>query len=224
MVKILVVDDDNNIRKLISIFLEKSGYKTFCAEDGEEALDIMDKQQFDIVICDIMMPKLDGYELVSDIRSIDQKIPILMITAKDTFEDKRKGFLLGTDDYMTKPIDLEEMNLRILALLRRAKISIDKKIELGNICIDLESRLVVTESETIELPKKEFELLFKLLNYPKKIFTRRQLMDDIWGMDSEADERTVDVHVKRLREKFDKYEEFEIITVRGLGYKAVKKI
>lgn len=224
MVNILVVDDDQNIRKLISTYLKQSGYNTVCAANGADALMRIDEQHFDMVIADIMMPEVDGYELTSDIRSIDERIPILMITAKDTFEDKRKGFLSGTDDYMTKPIDLDEMTLRVSSLLRRAKISMERKIEIGRICIDAESRVIITENEKIELPKKEFDLLFKLLSYPKKIFTRRQLMDELWGMDSEADERTVDVHIKRLREKFDGVKEFEIITVRGLGYKAERRL
>lgn len=224
MIKVLVVDDDKNIRKLISAYLTQNGYHVECAENGAEALDIMEEQHFDMLIVDIMMPEVDGYELTTDIRSIDDKLPILMVTAKDTFEDKRKGFLSGTDDYMTKPIDFEEMSLRISALLRRAKISSEQKIEIGNLCINSELRTVITPDETINLPKIEFDLLFKLLSYPKKIFTRRQLMDEVWGMDSEADERTVDVHIKRLREKFDKYNEFEIVTVRGLGYKAERTV
>lgn len=224
MITVLVVDDDKNIRKLISVYLEQAGYKAVCAANGEEALEHMDSNKFDMVIADIMMPGVDGYELTSDIRSIDDKIPILMISAKDTFEDKRRGFLCGTDDYMTKPLDLQEMNLRISALLRRAKISAERKIELGDIRIDADFQSVVTPDKTMELPKKEFDLLFKLLSYPKKIFTRRQLMDEIWGMESEADERTVDVHIKRLRERFEDVNEFEIVTVRGLGYKAERRV
>lgn len=224
MITVLVVDDDKNIRKLISVYLEQAGYKAVCAANGDEALDLMDSSKFDMVIADIMMPGVDGYELTQDIRSFDDKIPILMISAKDTFEDKRKGFVCGTDDYMTKPLDLQEMSLRVSALLRRAKISEERKIVLGDVCIDADFQSVATPEKTMELPKKEFDLLFKLLSYPKKIFTRRQLMDDIWGMDSEADERTVDVHIKRLRERFEDVNEFEIVTVRGLGYKAERRV
>lgn len=224
MVKILVVDDDINIRKLISVYLERRGYQPTCASDGLKALEKLEETHFDMVIADVMMPRVDGYELTEDIRAMDARIPILMITAKDNYEDKRKGFLSGTDDYMTKPINLQEMELRIAALLRRAKISAEQCIRLGDLCVDAESRVVTTPEETIELPRKEFDLLFKLLSYPKKIFTRRQLMDEIWGMDSEADERTVDVHIKRLREKFENFTEFELITVRGLGYKAERRV
>ena len=224
MVKILVVDDDRNIRRLIEAYLTQAGFEVFLAKNGQEALDIMDARHFDMVICDIMMPYLDGYELVSDIRHMDDKIPILMITAKDAFEDKKKAFGIGADDYITKPIDLDEMLLRISALLRRAKISSEQKIDLGNFVIDGSLRTIKLGSSTWDLPRKEFDLLFKLLSYPDKIFTRRQLMDEIWGMESAADERTVDVHIRRLREKFEDCEEFEIVTVRGLGYKAERTV
>ena len=220
MIKVLVVDDDKNIRKLIGEYLERAGYEAVLARNGQEALDFIDQFHFDMVVADIMMPYLDGYELVADIRSINPHIPIIMITAKDAFEDKRTAFSHGADDFLTKPIDLDEMLLRVAALFRRAQISMDKKIVLGSFSMSLEFRSVLINGEHIDLPKKEFELLFKLLSYPKKIFTRRQLMDEIWGMDSSADERTVDVHIKRLREKFETCKEFEIITVRGLGYKA----
>lgn len=220
MVKILVVDDDKNIRKLISAYLTQMGYNVAAAENGLAALNMMEDQYYDMLVVDIMMPEMDGYELTSSIRSIDDKLPILMVTAKDTFEDKRKGFLSGTDDYITKPINFEEMNLRLKALLRRSQIASEQKIEIGCICIDSDSRVVTTPVESIALPRREFDLLYRLLSYPNKIFTRRQLMDLVWGMDSDADERTVDVHIKRLREKFDKYKDFKIVTVRGLGYKA----
>jgi len=220
MLKILVVDDDKNIRRLIEAYLVQAGFEVLSAKNGQEALDIMDQKHLDMVVADIMMPHIDGYELVSDIRHLDDKIPILMITAKDAFEDKKRAFTIGADDYITKPIDLDEMLLRIQALLRRAKISSEQKIDLGDFCINAELRTVTRGGDVLDLPKKEFDLLFKLLSYPKKIFTRRQLMDEIWGMESAADERTVDVHIKRLREKFEGCEEFEIVTVRGLGYKA----
>ena len=223
MTNILLVDDNKKIRKLIEIYLVKDGFQTFHAENGQEALDLLEHTKIDLILADIMMPKMDGYELVNELRQAGYEIPILIITAKDTYPDKKKGFELGADDYMTKPIDMEEMVLRVRALLRRSKISLDKYIEIGDLILDYESMEVRTKSETILLPKKEFYLLYKLLSYPKKIFTRRELMDDIWGFDSEADERTVDVHIKRLREKFGDLEEFEIITIRGLGYRGIHK-
>jgi len=220
MLKILVVDDDKNIRRLIEAHLTQAGFEVILARNGQEALDIMDTRHLDMVVADIAMPYIDGYELVSDIRHIDDKIPILMITAKDSYEDKKRAFDTGADDYITKPIDCDEMLLRVSALLRRAKISSEQKIKLGNFCINAELREVEMAGNKLDLPRKEFDLLFKLLSYPKKIFTRRQLMDEIWGMESNADERTVDVHIKRLREKLECCAEFEIVTVRGLGYKA----
>jgi len=223
MLKILVVDDDKNIRRLIEAHLSRAGFDVVLARHGQEALDVMDTMLVDMVVADIMMPYIDGYELVSDIRHMDDKIPILMITAKDAFEDKKRAFGIGADDYITKPIDFDEMLLRISALLRRAKISSEQKIQLGDFCINAELRIVQLGGTALDLPRKEFDLLFKLLSYPKKIFTRRQLMDEIWGMESNADERTVDVHVKRLREKLEGCDEFEIVTVRGLGYKAERR-
>ena len=223
MTNILLVDDNEKIRKLMEIYLVKDGFSVFHGENGQDALDILDHTKIDLIVADIMMPKMDGYELVKELRDAGYDLPILMVTAKDTYPDKKKGFELGADDYMTKPIDMEEMILRVRALLRRSKISLDKCIKIGDILLDYESMEVRTASETILLPKKEFYLLYKLLSYPKKIFTRRELMDDIWGFDSEADERTVDVHVKRLREKFGDLEEFEIITIRGLGYRGIHK-
>ncbi|MCL2353217.1 MAG: response regulator transcription factor [Defluviitaleaceae bacterium] len=219
MLKILVVDDDKNIRRLIEAFLIDAGFEVILAKDGKEALDIMDTKHFDMAIVDIMMPYIDGYELVEDIRYLSESIPILMMTAKDAFEDKKRAFASGADDYMTKPIDLDEMLLRIGALLRRAQISNEQKIVIGDFEIDADQRLIKQDGIMRELPKKEFELLFKFLSYQGKIFTRRQLMDEIWGMESAADERTVDVHIRRLREKFANNKDFSIVTVRGLGYK-----
>ncbi|GKU31626.1 response regulator transcription factor [Clostridium folliculivorans] len=224
MFHILVVEDNKNIRKLMAVKLEQAGYEAYQAEDGEKALEIMDSVHIDLIISDIMMPRLDGYELTKTLREADYDIPILMVTAKDSFEDKEKGFLVGTDDYMVKPIDMNEMLLRVSALLRRAKISTERKIILGDISLNYDNLTVTTPEETIELPKKEFYLLFKLLSYPNKIFTRQQLMDEIWGMDIDIDERTVDSHIKKLRKKFDHLEEFKIITIRGLGYKVEKYI
>lgn len=223
MTNILLVDDNEKIRKLIEIYLKKEGFQVFHGNNGEEALDIIDNVKIDLIIADIMMPKMNGYELVKELRDANYTLPILMVTAKDTYPDKKMGFELGADDYMTKPIDMDELVLRVNALLRRSKISIDKYISIGNMVLDYESLEVRTDVDTIFLPKKEFYLLYKLLSYPKKIFTRQELMDDIWGFESEADERTVDVHIKRLREKFKDIEEFEIITIRGLGYKGVHK-
>lgn len=222
MVNILVVDDNDSIRKLITMYLNRDGYNVFAASDGLEALDLLGKEHIDLIILDIMMPNMDGYTLTNELRTAKYSLPILMITAKETFADKKKGFSVGTDDYMVKPIDFDEMLLRVSALLRRAKISNEHKIVFGDITLDNDTLTVTTKTEAIPLPQKEFYLLFKLLNYPQKIFTRQELMAEIWGFDSDTDERTVDVHIKRLREKFDNYEEFKIITVRGLGYKVEK--
>jgi len=223
MTNILIVDDNEKIRKLIEIYLIREGFKVFHGEDGEAALKVLDEIKIDLIIADIMMPNMDGYELVEELRAANYNLPILMVTAKNTYPDKKIGFDLGIDDYMTKPIDMDELILRIKALLRRSKISADKFIDIGGIIIDYEALEVRMPTGTILLPMKEFYLLYKLLSYPNKIFTRQELMDDIWGFDSEADERTVDVHIKRLREKFKDVSEFEIITIRGLGYKGVYK-
>lgn len=224
MVNVLLVDDHEKIRKLMEIYLKREGYNILHAGNGKEALDILDNTVADLVIADIMMPEMDGYELTRSLRDANINMPILMVTAKDTFPDKKMGFDLGADDYMTKPVDMDELLLRVKALLRRSKISSEKQITIGNVILDYESLEVRTSGENIELPKKEFYLLYKLLSYPKKIFTRQELMDDIWGLDSDADERTVDVHIKRLREKFVNIPEFEIVTIRGLGYKGVFKL
>lgn len=222
MFNILVVEDDKNLRKLITATLKQNGYNTIIAEDGEKALDILYTSHIDLVVSDIMMPNLDGYSLSKKLRNYGFNIPILMVTAKETFEDKKRGFDVGADDYMVKPIDIEEMVLRVGALLRRAKISNEHRLNIGDIMLDYDELSVNIDGEKSTLPKKEFYLLFKLLSYPDVIFTRRQLLDEIWGMDKDVDERTVDVHIKRIREKYDDIKEFEIVTVRGLGYKAVK--
>lgn len=188
------------------------------------ALEILDIQHIDLIISDIMMPNMDGYELTKSLREASFNIPILMVTAKESFEDKEKGFLVGADDYMVKPINMDEMILRVAALLRRAKISTEHKLNVGDVVLDYESLTVTTKDKNYELPKKEFYLLFKLLSYPKKIFTRQQLMDEIWGMDTDIDARTVDSHIKKLRKKFEDIEEFKIITIRGLGYKVEKYV
>lgn len=225
MFHILVVEDDKNLRRLMAAYLEQGGYEVYHAEDGEAALSILDSTHIDLMISDIMMPNMDGYELVEELRNAGFTLPVLMVTAKETFEDKKKGFLVGTDDYMVKPIDMDEMLLRVAALLRRANIANEHRLQIGDdVLLDYDSLTVRAHGKLFELPKKEFYLLFKLLSYPKKIFTRQQLMDEIWGMDAEADERTVDVHIKRLREKFEDLPEFKIITIRGLGYKAERYV
>lgn len=223
MINILLVDDNEKIRKLIEIYLKRASFQVFHAGDGEEALEVLDEAKIDLIVLDIMMPKMDGYAFLKELRDANFNLPILMVTAKETYPDKKKGFELGADDYMAKPIDMDELVLRVNALLRRSKISIDKCINLGNITLDYESLEIRTPDEVILLPKKEFFLLYKLLSYPNKIFTRRDIMDDIWGYDSEADERTVDVHIKRIREKLSYINEFEIVTIRGLGYKGIHK-
>ena len=222
MFSILVAEDDEKLRQLFCKILEKNGYRSLPAKDGQEALDILDAEYVDLIISDIMMPRVDGYELAKLLRDAGYDLPMLMVSAKEQFDDKQKGFLAGTDDYMVKPIDVYEMLLRVGALLRRSKIASERKLQCGNTALDYDTLTAVFANESMLLPQKEFYLLFKLLSYPNKIFTRQQLMDEIWGMDSESDERTVDVHINRLREKFKNNADFEITTVRGLGYKAVK--
>ena len=224
MFRILVVDDDKNTRKLLQAVLENEGYKVFTAENGENALAVMDSEYIDLVVLDIMMPKMDGYEFTKTLRETKNNLPILMVSAKQLPEDKKKGFLVGTDDYMTKPIDEEEMLLRIKALLRRAQIASERKIIVGDVVLDYDALTVSRNGEVQELPQKEFLLLYKLLSYPGKIFTRIQLMDEIWGTDSDTGWETVTVHIGRLRKRFQDWSEFEIESVRGLGYKAVKKV
>ena len=224
MFHILVVDDDKNTRRLLRAVLEAEHYTVTTACDGEEALAVLDREHIDLAILDIMMPHMDGYEFTSLLRVEQNDLPILMVTAKQLPEDKKRGFLVGTDDYMTKPIDEEEMLLRIRALLRRAKIVSEQKIEIGNVVLDYSDMSVTRNGESQMLPQKEFLLLFKLLSYPGKTFTRIQLMDEIWGNESESGWETVTVHIGRLRKRFEGWEEFEIQSVRGLGYKAVKKV
>jgi len=219
---ILVCEDEKNIRYLMCEYLKKENYNVFESENGEMALQVLDTAHIDLLITDIMMPKMDGNALSKELREAGYDLPILMITAKETIEDKKKGFHNGVDDYMVKPIDLDEMLLRISALLRRSKIASEKKMTVGSTLFDYNNFSVTVNDENIELPKKEFQLIYKLLSQQSRIFTRNQLMDEIWGFDAESDVRTVDVHIKRLREKFDGNQDFKIITVKGLGYKAVK--
>ena len=224
MFHILVVDDDKNTRLLFKSILEKANYTVSVARDGEEALDVMDKEHVDLAVLDIMMPKMDGYEFTKTLRDVNNSLPILMVSAKQLPKDKHRGFDAGIDDYMTKPVEKEEFLYRIRALLRRAKIASEHKITVGDVVIDYDSLTVRRGEEVMELPKKEFLLLYKLLSYPDKIFTRIQIMDDIWGLDSDAGWETVTVHIARLRKRFEGWGEFEIQSVRGLGYKAVKKV
>lgn len=220
MFTILVVEDDEILNKMICTKLKQENFHTFQAFDGEEALQILDKEYIDLIICDIMMPKMDGYTLTKELRNSAYKLPILMITAKGEMEDMEKGFRAGSDDYMVKPIRMREMILRVHALLRRARIANDRRMEVGNVVLDYDALTVKVDGEVFEMPPKEFFLLFKLLSNPNKIFTRLELLDEIWGMDTEVDERAVDSHIKKLRRKFENYPDFEIVTVRGLGYKA----
>lgn len=223
MINILVVEDDKHARKLFETILKREGYSVFTAEDGLRALDILESHHIDLLVVDIMMPNMDGYELANHIRTFDTNIPILIVTAKHLIEDKKKGFNMGIDDYMTKPIDTEELALRVQALLRRSQISSSKKITIGSVVLDYDTLTVTNNDEKQTLPQKEFYLLYKLLSYPDKIFTRIQLMDEIWGMETDSDSTTVNVHINRIRKRFANCNEFEIVSVRGLGYKAVKK-
>ena len=223
MFNIMVVEDDRNTMRLMETVLIQNGYNVIPACDSEEALVLMDKKQIDLIVLDVMLPGINGFQLTRMMRDCGCEIPILMVTARETPADKREGFLAGTDDYMVKPVDEEEMLLRINALLRRAKIASERCIVVGSTKLSYDSMTVEQNGESAELPQKEFMLIFKLLSYQNKVFTRRQLMDELWDMDSETDERTVDVHINRLRERFRNNRDFEIITVRGLGYKAVSR-
>ncbi len=223
MVNILIIEDDEQIKKLYNTVITQKGYNTFLASDGLNAFDILEDTHIDLIICDVMMPNMDGFEFTKELRAIKYNMPILMITAKETFKDKEKGFSLGVDDYMVKPIDLNEMIWRIEALLRRSQISNENVVTIGNTMFNSETLEVVTDNVSIELPQKEFNLLFLLISYPNKVYTRLQLMEKIWGIDNDSDYHTLEVHISRLRNKFKNNNDFEITTVRGLGYKAVKK-
>ncbi|MEK4854195.1 response regulator transcription factor [Paenibacillus sp. FSL H7-0756] len=223
MFTILVVEDDAKLRQLFCTVLTRHGYRAVPAMNGEDALEMLDKEYIDLMICDIMMPVMDGFELTRMLRDNNSQLPVLMVTARETFADKQQGFLVGIDDYMVKPVNVNEMILRVGALLRRAKIISERKIEWGHTVLDYDTLTVIQGPESIVLPQKEFYLLYKMISYPNKIFTKQQLMDEIWGMDSESDEHTVVVHINRLRERFRNSADFEIVTVRGLGYKAVKR-
>ena len=223
MFTIMVVEDDLPLQKMMCAFLGLNGYQTVPASNGEEALDAIERIMPDLVIADVMMPVMDGWELTSELRQAYPLLPIMLVTARATLEDKRAGFTRGADDYLTKPVDLDELLLHVKALLRRSQAMTSHRLTVGETVLDYNA-LTVTRGDTLlALPKKEFYLLFKLLSSPMQIFTRRQLMDEIWGMDAQSDERTVDVHVKRLREKCEVFPDFAIVTVRGLGYKAEKR-
>lgn len=223
MFSVLVCEDDRNIRRLMCEYLSQDGYTVLESENGDEALSVFAENHVDLLITDIMMPVTDGFELVREIRKTGAEIPVMMITAKASMEDKKTGFGCGADDYMVKPIDMEEMLLRVSALLRRAKAVSDKKLIVGSTVLDYDNFTAVANGEKIVLTNKEFLMLFKLLSQANRIFTRTQLMDEIWGYNSDSTERTVDVHISHLRDKFSNSTDFEIVTVKGLGYKAVRK-
>ena len=223
MFSILVIDDDKNIRYFLKEVLELEHYTVYTAKDGLEALDIFDKEYIDLVIVDIMMPNMNGYEFTKTLRSINERLPILMISAKQLPNDRKLGFKAGIDDFMSKPLDNEELILHVNALLKRFKINNDRRIIINDVTLNYDSYTITTKNEIIELPQKEFLLIYKLLSYPNKIFTKMELMDEIWGIDCDTGWETLTVHVNRLRKKLKDIEDFEIVSIRGLGYKAVKK-
>ena len=223
MLKILIAEDDRELRQLFAHVLTRNSYTVTGVSNGQEALDAMENDYFDLIISDIMMPVMDGYELVRQLRDVGNTTPILMITAKDAFDDMRLGFQSGVDDYMVKPINVNEMVLRVQALLRRAQMINDRKQTIGDTVMECDSLTVTVAGESMILPQKEFMLLYKMAAFPGKIFTRQQLMDEIWGYDSESDTHTVDVHIGRLRDRFRDNRDFKIVTIRGIGYKVVKQ-
>ena len=222
MLKIMIAEDDQELCQLFSHVLTKNGYAVKGVADGQKALEAMEQDYFDLLISDIMMPKVDGYELVRQLRERGNQTPVMMITARDAFDDMRQGFLSGTDDYMVKPINVNEMVLRVGALLRRSQMIHDRRQTVGGTVMELDSLTVTFNGESQILPQKEFMLLYKMISYPGKIFTRYQLMEEIWGYDNESDTHTVDVHIGRLRERFRENPDFKIVTIRGVGYKAVR--
>ena len=222
MFRILIAEDDRELRQLFSHVLAKNGYSVVGVTNGKEALDEIDAGYFDLIISDIMMPVMDGYEFVRTLREAENHTPVLMITAKDAFDAMQLGFMSGTDDYLVKPINVNEMILRVGALLRRAQLISERRLTIGDTVMECDSLTVTASGERMILPQKEFMLLYKMASYPGKIFTRQQLMDDIWGYDSETDTHTVDVHIGRLRDRFRDNSDFKIVTMRGVGYKVVK--
>ncbi len=223
MPNILVAEDDRALNKLISTVLEKAGHAVSSAFNGRVALEAFEKTHFDMIVADVMMPEIDGFELVKSIRLTNKDIPFLMVTARGSYNDKLIGFNLGVDDYMVKPIDINELILRVNAILRRSKIANERKVVIGSTILDSEAFTVTTSNETVTLPQKEFLLLFKLLSYPDRVFTRFEIMDEIWGYESESDEKTINVHISKLRSRYENNPDFSIETVRGIGYKAVLK-
>ena len=223
MFKILVVEDDKDLNKTVCEYLDRNGYEAVGCLEANEAYNEMYGNVFDLIISDIMMPKIDGFEFAETVRLLNKDIPILFMTARDDFRSKQRGYGIGIDDYMVKPVDLDELLLKIGALLRRAKIASAKQITVGSLILDAEERSAVLDGEDIPLTVREFNLLYKLLSYPKKTFTRSQLMNEFWDAESESGSRTVDVYMRKLREKFERCKDFEIVTVHGLGYKAVLK-
>lgn len=219
MPTVLVADDDANIRELVCLFLHNDGFETVEASDGKEALKVYETTRVDLVVLDIMMPIIDGWTLTKELRRVNSELPILMLTARGETWEKVKGFELGTDDYLTKPFDPLELTARVRALLKRYRIQSTNKIQFGDVTLDRQTYKVMQGTEALILPLKEFELLYKLAETPGQVFTRDQLIDQIWGLDYEGDNRTVDVHIKRLRERFVSTSEFRIETVRGLGYR-----
>ena len=224
MFNILIVEDNLNIRKLMEIRLKSEGFNILLAENGIKALEVFEQNSIDLMIVDVMMPKMNGLQLVEELRKTKNLVPVIMVTAKDTMEDKAKGFLVGVDDYITKPFNFDELTFRIKALLRRAKIVSEKKINIGDVVLDFNNLSITRMStgEKVVMPKKEFSLLFKLLSYPERVFTKAQLFDEFWGIDSESDENTIKVHINKIRNKIEKFPEIAIETVRGLGYKGVR--
>ena len=223
MFKILVVEDDRDLNRTVCAFLNRSGYEATGCLNAGEAYDAMYENMFDLVVSDIMMPGIDGFEFASNVRALNENIPILFMSARDDIASKQRGFRIGVDDYMVKPIDLDELFLRIGALLRRAKIAASRKLEVGVFAMDADAFSATLEGEEINLTKREFNILYKLLSYPKKTFTRQQLMDEFWDADSDTAPRAVDVYMTKLRAKLSDCQDFEIKTVHGLGYKAVLK-
>lgn len=221
MFQILVAEDNHNSAKLMRIILNQAGYKVVIASNGIEALEIMDTKHIDLIVLDVMMPKMDGYEFTRQLRQSGNNTPIIMVTAKYQNEDKCEGFIAGTDDYMVKPVNEEELLLRIKALLRRSRIISEHQLHIGSVTLDYDSLSVSKNGHLQVLPQKEFYLLYTLLSAPEKVFTRLQLMDDIWGMNSESVDTTINVHINRLRKRFDGWEEFQIVAIRGVGYMAV---
>lgn len=222
MFKILIAEDDRELRQLFEHVLSKNSYAVTGVSNGREALQALEDSYYDLIISDIMMPVMDGYELVRSLREAGHHLPVLMITAKTAFDDMRQGFLSGTDDYMVKPVNVNEMVLRVGALLRRAQMINERRLTLGGTVMECDSLTVTVGGESMVLPQKEFMLLYKMASFPGRIFTRQQLMDEIWGYDSESDTHTVDVHIGRLRERFRDGQDFRIVTMRGVGYKVVK--